>query len=149
VTRPGTGPAFGLAEPGLQALESRLQQTPFDAPERPDLQAWGLGHRELAAAEHAGRVLLLADDVVLLPVSPALAMRVLTSLPQPFTTSEARQALTTTRRVAIPLLEYLDARGWTRRLDGGHREVRDASRTRRPGGPTDHVTRPALPDWLV
>ena len=127
VTRPGTGPAFGLAEPGLQALESRLQQTPFDAPERPDLQAWGLGRRELAAAERAGRVLLLADDIVLLPVAPALAMQVLTTLPQPFTTSEARQALTTTRRVAIPLLEHLDARGWTRRVDGGHREVRNAA----------------------
>jgi selenocysteine-specific elongation factor len=62
-------------------------------------------------------------------VSPALAMRVLTSLRQPFTTSEARQALTTTRRVAIPLLEYLDARGWTLRLDGGHREVRHVEET--------------------
>jgi len=41
-------------------------------------------------------------------------MRVLVTLSQPFTTSEARQALTTTRRVALPLLEHLDARGWTR-----------------------------------
>jgi selenocysteine-specific elongation factor len=50
-------------------------------------------------------------------------MRILAGLPQPFTTSEARQALNTTRRVAIPLLEHLDSRGWTRRLDAGHREV--------------------------
>ncbi|MCC5785046.1 hypothetical protein CRM73_19325, partial [Kocuria sp. CCUG 69068] len=35
----------------------------------------------------------------------------------------ARQALGTSRRVAIPLLEHLDARGWTRRLDAGHRTV--------------------------
>ncbi len=126
VTRPGAAPSFGPAEAGLRALESRLQQKPFDAPERPDLERWGLGPRELAAAERAGRVLRLADDVVLLPVTPALAMRVLATLPQPFTTSAARQALTTTRRVAIPLLEHLDARGWTRRLDGGHREVRNA-----------------------
>ena len=126
VTRPGAAPSFGPAEGGLRALESRLRLRPFDAPERPDLERWGLGHRELAAAERAGRVLRLADDVVLLPLTPALAMRVLTTLPQPFTTSEARQALTTTRRVAIPLLEHLDARGWTRRLDGGHREVRGA-----------------------
>ena len=44
-------------------------------------------------------------------------MRVLAALPQPFTTSEARQALGTTRRVAIPLLEHLTAAagpcGWT------------------------------------
>lgn len=127
VTRPGAAPSFGPAEAGLQALESRLRHTPFDAPERPDLQQWGLGHRELAAAERTGRVLRLADDVVLLPATPALAMRVLETLPQPFTTSAARQALKTTRRVAIPLLEHLDARGWTRRLDGGHREVRNAA----------------------
>ncbi|MFT4163965.1 MAG: SelB C-terminal domain-containing protein [Microlunatus sp.] len=41
----------------------------------------------------------------------------------PFPTSGARQALGTTRRVVIPLLEHLDSRGWTRRLDAGHREV--------------------------
>ena len=56
-------------------------------------------------------------------MTPALAMHVLATLPQPFMTSAARRALTTTRRVAIPLLEHLDARGWTRRLDASHREV--------------------------
>ncbi|MCW2679247.1 MAG: translation elongation factor, partial [Frankiales bacterium] len=55
---------------------------------------------------------------------PARAMRVLAALPQPFTLSAARQALGTTRRVAVPLLEHLDGRGWTRRLDGNLREVR-------------------------
>jgi selenocysteine-specific elongation factor len=123
VSRPGAAPAFGPAEAGLQTLESRLHDKSFDAPERPDLQRWGLGPRELAAAERAGRILRLADDVVLLPETPALAMRALARLPQPFTTSAARQALMTTRRVAIPLLEHLDALGWTRRLDAGHREV--------------------------
>ena len=127
VIRPGTAPSFGAAEAGLRALESRLQKAPFDAPERPDLKGWGLGPRELAAAEQAGRVLRLADEIVLLPASPALAMRVLAMLPQPFTTSAARQALNTTRRVAVPLLEHLDGRGWTRRLDGGHREVLSAA----------------------
>ena len=47
----------------------------------------------------------------------------LAALPQPFTTSDARKALDSTRRVVIPLLEHLDRRGWTRRLDGSHREV--------------------------
>jgi selenocysteine-specific elongation factor len=50
-------------------------------------------------------------------------MRVLTGLPQPFTLSAARQALATTRRVAVPLLEHLDGRGWTRRVDTATREV--------------------------
>ena len=61
---------------------------------------------------------------MLLPSGPAQAMRVLAALPQPFTTSEARQALDTTRRVAIPLLEHSDRRGWTIRVDGGHRRVK-------------------------
>ncbi|CCH80336.1 hypothetical protein BN12_880009 [Nostocoides japonicum T1-X7] len=50
-------------------------------------------------------------------------MRTLAGLDQPFTTSAARQALDTTRRVVIPLLEHLDTLRWTRRLDAGHREV--------------------------
>jgi selenocysteine-specific elongation factor len=114
---------LGQAEAAVAELEARLRAEPFHAPEADDLSALRLGGRELAAAERAGRLLRLRDGVVLLPTAPALAMRELARLEQPFTTSQARQALNTTRRVAIPLLEHLDARGWTRRLDAGHREV--------------------------
>jgi len=114
---------LGHAEAAVAELEARLRAQPFHAPEADELSALQLGARELAAAERAGRVLRLRDGVVLLPTAPALAMRTLARLEQPFTTSQARQALGTTRRVAIPLLEHLDARGWTRRLDAGHREV--------------------------
>jgi selenocysteine-specific elongation factor len=48
----------------------------------------------------------------------------LATLPQPFTTAEARQALGTTRRVAIPLLEYLDRTGITQRLPDDRRRLR-------------------------
>lgn len=120
---PGVGGSLGEAEHGLRELEERLRADPFAAPERPELDSAGLGPRQLAAAERLGRVLRLPDDVVLLPTAPALAMRELAALPQPFTASDARQALGTTRRVAIPLLEHLDRRGWTRRVDGTHREV--------------------------
>src|SRR5699024_12543385 len=82
-----------------------------------------LGPRELAAAHRTGRLLRLPGEVILLPRSAALAMRELAELPQPFTASAARQALGTTRRVMIPLLEHLDARGWTRRLADSRREV--------------------------
>ena len=83
-------------------LEARLRAEPFHAPESKELAALRLGARELAAAERAGRVLRLRDGVVLLPTAPALAMWALASLDQPFTTSQARQTLGTTRRVAIP-----------------------------------------------
>jgi selenocysteine-specific elongation factor len=114
---------LGRAAAAVGELEARLRAEPFHAPEADELSALRLGARELAAAERAGRVLRLRDGVVLLPTAPALAMRELARLEQPFTTSQARQALGTTRRVAIPLLEHLDARGWTRRLDACHREV--------------------------
>lgn len=124
VGRPGARPDLGSAEAGLALWEKRLAAEPFAAPEARDLEAAGLDAPHLAAAVALGRIVRLADDVVLLPNAPALAMRTLAALPQPFTTSEARTALGTTRRVAIPLLEHLDERRWTRRLDAGHREVR-------------------------
>jgi selenocysteine-specific elongation factor len=115
------------AEEGLRRIEARLADEPFAAPEQKELDAAGLGGREVAAAVRAGRLLRLTgvpDDVYLQPIAPARAMRVLAGLPQPFTTSEARVALASTRRTVVPLLEHLDARGWTRRVDGTHREVR-------------------------
>lgn len=114
---------LGAAEAGIAALEEKLRATPFVAPERGELADLGLGTTELAAAERLHRVLRLPDDVVLLPDGPARAMRVLAGLEQPFTLSAARQALGTTRRTAVPLLEHLDSRGWTRRVDGNLREV--------------------------
>ncbi len=123
LSEPGHVGELGPAEAAVAELERRLATDPFQAPEADDLVQLGLGVRELAAAERADRLLRLRDGIVVLPRSPALAMRTLAQLDQPFTTSEARQALGTTRRVVIPLLEHLDSRGWTRRLDAGHREV--------------------------
>lgn len=123
VRPPGHRADLGPAEAGVAEVERRLKANPFDAPEADDLRALRLGARELAVAEKAGRVLRLGDGVVVSPRTPAQAMRLLAGLDQPFTTSQARQALGTTRRVVIPLLEHLDSRGWTRRLDGSHREV--------------------------
>ena len=123
VRLPGSQGNLGPIEAAIATLEGRLGVDAFHAPEADELAALGLGARELAAAERTGRILRLRDGVVLLPTAPALAMRTLAGLDQPFTTSQARQALGTTRRTAVPLLEHLDARGWTRRLDAGHRTV--------------------------
>ena len=114
---------LGRAEAGVARLEARLLADPFQAPLAGDLVELGLGVRELAAAEQAKRVFRLQGGVVLLPSAPTLAVERLAQLPQPFTTSQARQALGTSRRVAIPLLEYLDQRGLTRRTDEDHRKV--------------------------
>ena len=122
--QPRTMPeSLGPAEPGVCALEARLAEAPFAAPEAAELADLNLGRRELAAAERAGRLMRLSGDVVLLPSATDQALARLAALPQPFTASEARQALGTTRRVAIPLLEHLDAQGSTERVDVTARRV--------------------------
>jgi len=62
---------------------------------------------------------------------------VLRGLPQPFTTSEARTALGTSRRVALALLAHLDRRGATTRLPDDRRRVTPtgARLGRRPDSP--------------
>ncbi|UIZ92875.1 selenocysteine-specific translation elongation factor [Corynebacterium sp. CNCTC7651] len=109
--------------PGIAKLEAHLERDPFAAPEARDLEAWHVGAKELAAAERAGRVIRIADGVVLLPDAPARAAALLRGIEQPFTASDARKAWGTTRRVAIPLLELLDAQGKTRRVAGTQRVV--------------------------
>ena len=121
---PGQRADLGAAERGVAAIEERLKVEPFVAPEVDDLTELGLGPKELAAAERAGRLLRLKQGIVLLPSAPEEARRRLSELEQPFTLSAARKALGTTRRVAIPLLEYLDAQRITRRGDGGQRTLR-------------------------
>jgi selenocysteine-specific elongation factor len=100
---------------GVDAVRADLAATPFLAPEAYRLAELGLGRRELAAAVRAGALLRVADGIYLRPGADDAAAAVLAGLPQPFTLSEARRALGTTRRVAVPLLELLDARGHTRR----------------------------------
>ncbi|MBB5826617.1 selenocysteine-specific translation elongation factor [Micromonospora carbonacea] len=115
-----------LPEPVARAVarvRAEYADRPFRAPEAHRLAEWGLGPRELGAAVRAGALLRLADSVVLLPGAVDAAARVLAGLPQPFTLSAARQALDTTRRVAVPLLELLDRRGVTRRLPDDARSV--------------------------
>ncbi|OYO08925.1 selenocysteine-specific translation elongation factor [Enemella evansiae] len=123
VAEPGARADLGAAEAGLVEVEQRLAENPFAAPERDELTRLGIGPKQAAAAVRMGRLLDLGELVLVSPKTPARAMRELAALPQPFTTSQARQALGTTRRVVIPLLEHLDSRGWTRRIDAGHREV--------------------------
>jgi selenocysteine-specific elongation factor len=102
-------------------IRQQLGAEPFAAPEAGELTALGLSERHLAAAVKAGVLMRVDNGVFLLPDAPAEAARRVAVLEQPFTLSEARQALHTTRRVAVPLFELLDRRGVTRRVDGGRR----------------------------
>jgi selenocysteine-specific elongation factor len=107
----------------LAALRADLRDDPFAAPTADRLRQLGLDHRAIAALARAGGLLRLADAVVLLPDALDLAVDRLRTLDQPFTTSDARRALGSSRRVVIPLLEHLDARGLTVRGADDRRTV--------------------------
>jgi len=108
----------------VQAVLDDLAGDPFAAPDTERLRGLGLDARALAAAARAGLLLRVADTIVLAPGADKEAVRRLSELPQPFSTSQARQALSTSRRVAIPLLEYLDRARVTERLPGDLRRIR-------------------------
>ena len=124
ITRPGAAPTFDqAAQRALDEVCQRLAGNPLDAPDVPDLVAAGLTREVLAAAARLGLVLRLPGEVILHPSAPDVATTAVARLAQPFTLSEARQALGTTRRVMVPLLEHLDAIGRTERVDASKRRV--------------------------
>ncbi|HEY0718714.1 MAG TPA: SelB C-terminal domain-containing protein, partial [Streptosporangiaceae bacterium] len=108
----------------VRTVRSDLATDPFRAPDAARLQELGLDTRAIAAAARAGLLLRVSDQIVLAPGADAEAVRALGRLAQPFTTAEARQALGTTRRVAIPLLEFLDRARLTERLPDDRRRLR-------------------------
>ncbi|WP_299280254.1 SelB C-terminal domain-containing protein, partial [uncultured Georgenia sp.] len=105
------------------ALRERLGEAPFAAPAADELPALGLDAKAQAAAVRAGLVLRPAPGVVLLAGADDLAAERLAALPQPFTVSEARRHLGTSRRVVLALLAHLDRTGRTRRLPDDRRRV--------------------------
>ncbi|WP_232797050.1 selenocysteine-specific translation elongation factor [Blastococcus atacamensis] len=108
----------------VDAIRARLVLDPFAAPEAPELVAAGLGVRELAAAVRGGQLVKIGEGVYLAPGVDGVARTRLGTLAQPFTLSQARQAWGTSRRVAVPLMEWLDARGVTERLPDNSRRLR-------------------------
>jgi hypothetical protein len=108
----------------VRAVLADLADAPFMAPEAGRLRELGLDTRAIGAAVRAGLLLRVTEQIVLAPGADAEAARALAGLPQPFTAAEARQALGTTRRVAIPLLEFLDRAGITQRLPDDRRRMR-------------------------
>jgi selenocysteine-specific elongation factor len=125
---------------GVRAVLADLAGAPFMAPEAGRLRELGLDGRAIAAAVRAGLLLRVTEQIVLAPGAEAQAARTLAGLPQPFTAAEARQALGTTRRVAIPLLEFLDRAGITQRLPDDRRRLRLAPGHRPAESPASRVS---------
>jgi len=118
-------PAVNVATAAVQTVLDDLARDPFAAPDAERLRALGLDAKALATAARAGLLLRVADLIVLAPNAAEQAVAALAELDQPFTTSQARQALRTSRRVVIPLLEHLDRARITERLPGDLRRLRD------------------------
>jgi selenocysteine-specific elongation factor len=133
----GDDPAVlpGTVTRAVERLLRDLLGAPFAAPEADRLAELGLRPREIAAAVRAGALVSVGNGVVLPPGSLEEAVKLLGDLAQPFTVSEARQALHTSRRVAIPLLETLDRRGVTERLPDDRRRLRAHHSARRLSQP--------------
>jgi selenocysteine-specific elongation factor len=122
--RTATGSLPPKVARAVAALREDLAGDPFAAPDTERLRELRLDGKALAAAARAGLLLRVSDQVVLAPGADDEAARRLAELPQPFTTSQARRALGTSRRVAIPLLEYLDRARVTERLPDDTRRLR-------------------------
>lgn len=126
--------------PGHQARLSKAQQVAADRVLQRLLQegfspsAWS----DMAALERVepalwkaietylvetGKVVKLPGDIVFLRETVEKGKEVLSGLASPFTASAAREALGTSRKFAIPLLEHYDQSGFTQR-QGEQRTIR-------------------------
>ncbi|MDT0264767.1 selenocysteine-specific translation elongation factor [Streptomyces sp. DSM 44915] len=106
----------------LERLLAELRRAPLDAPTPRRLAELGLTADALALLVRRGRLTRIGP-LHLAPGALALAAAELRSLPGPFTVGSAGRAWGTSRRVAVPLLEALDAAGVTRRQPDGRRTL--------------------------
>jgi len=103
-----------LPEP-LQAAGAKLGQAlavkPLDPPSRKDLTPDAVSQRALRFLIETGQVIEINSELVMSAASVAQAVELVRAQIRghgPATVSELRQALGSSRRVVVPLLEYLD-----------------------------------------
>jgi selenocysteine-specific elongation factor len=96
----------------------------------------GLDAETLHAVLRDGRLVRVADDVGYLPEQIEELLGRLTAMEDGFTVAEFRDAMGISRRQAVPILEWLDAGGWTSRRG----DVRTVRRRSSPG-PDDAPSR--------
>jgi selenocysteine-specific elongation factor len=100
----------------------RAEPTP---PSVKELIAQGFGRELIQAACADGRLVRVSPDVVVSPALLARAEELIRekAIASGITVSGFREALGTSRKYALPILEYFDARGLTRR-EGDYRVLR-------------------------
>ena len=85
-----------------------------------ELERSGIERSVIEAAARAGLVVQVSPDLVFSPAVVDRAMTVVRAAPDGITVSAFREALETSRKFALPLLEHFDRTGVTRR-DGNLR----------------------------
>lgn len=116
----GTRAVLGVADPLEQEpWLAALRSAPFNPP--PVTDAAPAVVRDLVAA---GKAIQLAPGIIVAAEAPGAAVRILAAVatghPDGLTVAEVRDALRSTRRVVVPLLEHLEVTGRTRRLGDRH-----------------------------
>ncbi len=96
----------------LAAIAGDRETTP---PTVRELDAGGIGREVIDAAEREGLVVRLTADLIVTPAFAARAEELARAAADGITVSAFREALATSRKYAVPLLEWLDRRGVTRR----------------------------------
>ncbi len=113
----------GWGEPDRQTWEKARSVLLGEGLAVPRASQLGLGDELFHAALRRELLVKVGDDLVYLPEQLTEAVERLTALGDGFSVAEARDALTVTRRHAVPLLEHLDRTGVTVR-EGDLRRIR-------------------------
>jgi len=115
----GFAPSLGSADAAAWEAAQALLAAGLAVPRASDL---GLSAEVKHALIRRGDLVRIDNDLVLLADQIATVTAGLSSLPDEFTVAVFRDHFGLSRRHAVPLLEWLDAEGWTRR-SGDERSV--------------------------
>ena len=113
-------------DPLVQRVVEAISLEPAQPPTIRELVAQGIGRDAIDAAIRAGLVVRVAPELVFLPELIDRAREIVAQeSASGITVSAFREALGTSRKYAVPLLEWFDQRGITRR-DGDVRFPRSS-----------------------
>ena len=113
-------------QPVERKIRDALSEKPFDPPPRREIESDRDAQHVLRFLIESGEVIEVGSEVVLLRKNfERIRVRITEFISKngPATVSELRQALESSRRIMVPLLEKLDREGFTRRM-GDKRSLR-------------------------
>ncbi|MEA3510834.1 MAG: selenocysteine-specific translation elongation factor [Actinomycetota bacterium] len=118
--RPSFAPELNAADTAQWEATRSLLADDLAVPRASNLE---ISAEVLHALLRRGDLVRIDDDLVLLPDQVEMVTSGLPALPDGFTVAAFRDEFGLARRHAVPLLEWLDTHGWTRR-DGDGRSIR-------------------------